>query len=66
MKPSRSGVKSCILPLALLIFAGCFPVELDVSADGKILIPREEGFFSLDPASKKVELVYKSDGGKPI
>lgn len=52
--------------MALLAFPGCFPVELDVSSDGKILIPREEGFFSLNPSTQKIELLYKPDAGRPV
>ena len=41
-----------LFALPLLLLAGCFPIELDVR-DGKLLIPREEGFFVFDPASGK-------------
>lgn len=55
-----------LLPaLALLLLAGCFPVELDVR-DGKLLIPREEGFFTFDPASGKATKVAGPEGGKPV
>lgn len=65
MNPSLQ-MRRGLLVSALLALSGCFPVELDVSPDGKILIPRGEGFFSFHPSTKKVELVYKPDSGKPI
>ncbi|MFQ5990425.1 MAG: hypothetical protein ACE5K9_10965 [Candidatus Methylomirabilales bacterium] len=52
--------------VALLLMAGCFPIELDVSGDGKILIPRQEGFFALDVAKGKMEKVYNLPGGNPV
>ena len=52
--------------LALLLAAGCFPIELDVSKDGKLLIPRQEGFFVFDPAAGKVQKVCDAEGGKPV
>lgn len=54
-----------VLVLAVLM-AGCFPIELDVSRDGKILIPRQEGFFALDVTTGKMERVYNLPGGNPI
>lgn len=53
------------LSIAVLM-AGCFPIELDVSRDGKILIPRQEGFFALDATTGKMEKVYNLPGGNPI
>lgn len=54
-----------VLVLAVLM-AGCFRIELDVSRDGKILIPRQEGFFALDVTTGKMERVYNLPGGNPI
>ena len=51
--------------LPLLLLAGCFPIELDVR-DGKLLIPREEGFFVFDPASGKAAKVGGNADGKPV
>jgi hypothetical protein len=56
---------SLLLPPAVLLFAGCFPIDLDVR-DGKILIPRQEGFFTFDPASGKAVKLADAKGGKPI
>ena len=39
-----------ILLLAMMLPA-CTPIDLSVSKDGKILIPREGGFYSFDPAT---------------
>jgi hypothetical protein len=52
-----------LLPLLLLV--GCFPIELDVH-DGKLLIAREEGFFTFDPASGKAMRVAAAEDGKPV
>jgi dipeptidyl aminopeptidase/acylaminoacyl peptidase len=51
--------------LAICFLAGCFPIELDVR-DGKVLIPREEGFFIYDTATGKVEKIADNSGGKPV
>ncbi|MFQ5848772.1 MAG: TolB family protein [Candidatus Methylomirabilales bacterium] len=53
-----------VLAVAMLM-AGCFPIELDVSREGKILIPRQEGFFVLDVTTGKMEKVYALAGGNP-
>ncbi len=56
-----------LLAAAFLVFVvGCFPVELSVSKDGKLLIPREEGFFVFDPASGKTAKLAGADGGSPV
>jgi len=52
--------------LAALLVAGCFPIELDVSKDGRILIPRGEGFFAVDPATGQVTRVHAPAGGQPV
>ncbi|MDD4888873.1 MAG: hypothetical protein PHU85_03000 [Phycisphaerae bacterium] len=44
---------------AALLLAGCLPVELEVGKDGQVLVPRQEGFFTLDSGSGKVVRVYK-------
>jgi hypothetical protein len=51
--------------LPLLLLAGCFPIELDVR-DGKLLIPREEGFFIFDPAAGKATRLAGAEDGKPV
>jgi hypothetical protein len=55
-----------LLLLAFLFLPGCFPIELDVSKDGKILIARQEGFFTLDPANGKVQKICGAENGKPV
>jgi len=52
--------------LVVFLLAGCFPIELDVSKDGRILIPREEGFFALDPAKGTVVRLHVPAGGEPV
>jgi hypothetical protein len=54
-----------LFALPLLLLAGCFPIELDVR-DGKLLIPREEGFFVFDPASGKAAKVAGPGDSKPV
>ncbi|MBT3278109.1 MAG: hypothetical protein HN909_03990 [Phycisphaerales bacterium] len=48
-----------IAPILLLsmFLSACTPIDLSVSKDGKILIPREGGFYSFDPATSKAELL---------
>lgn len=55
-----------MLLLPLLLIAGCFPIELDVSPDGKMVISRQEGFFVFDPASGKVTKVGAKKPGSPV
>jgi hypothetical protein len=62
MAMSRRGT---LILLPLLALAGCFPIELDVR-DGKLLIPRQEGFFVFDPASGKAAKVAGPEDGKPV
>ena len=50
---------------AVALFCGCLPIELSVSKDGQILIPRQEGFCSFDPASGVVKKVYVPKSAKP-
>jgi hypothetical protein len=52
--------------LGLICFAGCFPIELDVNKDGKLLVAREEGFFLFDPTTGKVDKIAGADNGKPV
>lgn len=49
------------IPLVLLcgFLSGCVPIEPDVSKDGQVLIPRQEGFFVLDPANGELRRVYE-------
>ena len=58
--------KILALSLALLIVAGCFPIELDVSADGTIVIARSEGFFTYQPKTGKTNKLLGPDLGKPV
>lgn len=45
---------------------GCLPIELEVSKDGQVLVPRQEGFFALDSDSGKVTRVHKPAAGDPV
>lgn len=52
--------------VAVLLAAGCFPILLDVDAQGRILIPRAEGVFVCDAATGKTTLLARSTGeGQP-
>lgn len=65
MTISRIRIAPILLSVALLL-AGCLPIELDVSADGKILIARAEGYFALEPSTGKVERLYAPQNAKPV
>ncbi|NCC49994.1 MAG: hypothetical protein EOM20_02140 [Spartobacteria bacterium] len=55
-----------IILLLLVILAGCLPIELSVSPNGqKVLIPRQEGYFSYDFGYEKIRLLYAPPEGKP-
>src|SRR5215472_7084586 len=64
-KEMAMSSRRLLLLLPLLLLPGCFPIELDVR-DGKLLIPREEGFFVFDPASGKAAKVAGNTDGKPV
>ena len=49
---------------SVALFCGCLPIELSVSKDGRVLIPRQEGFCSFDPASGVVKKVYVPKSAK--
>ena len=51
--------------MSLAIGAGCLPIELSVSPDGKILIPRREGFVSFDPVRGTATTLHKPKSGEP-
>lgn len=59
MRLAAAGVAGTLL-------AGCLPIELDVSRDGRVLIPRQEGFFFFSPATGKIEKAYVPAKGKPM
>ena len=50
---------------SLVILAGCLPIELSVSPDGKILIPRREGFISFDPVAGTATTLHSPKSGQP-
>src|ERR1051325_5965051 len=58
----------CLLGIGLtvVVLVGCLPVEVDVSQDGRLLIPRQEGFFILDSASGKVTPAFQPKGGQAV
>ena len=45
---------------------GCFPIELDVSPQGELVISRQEGWFVFNPATGKVRKVRSAGGDEPI
>ena len=51
-----------ILALAILA-AGCFPVLLDIDAQGRLLIPRSEGLFLYDTKTGKAQLLGRAATG---
>lgn len=62
----RSRIRLLLVLFVLSITAGCFPVELDVSKDGKLLISRQEGFFTFDPASNKAKKIAEAGEDQPV
>ena len=60
-------MRRLVFVLALCgLLVGCLPIELSVSPDGRVLIPRYEGFFVLDPASGEVHRALDDRYGKPM
>ncbi|MCE5325790.1 MAG: hypothetical protein LLG01_05195 [Planctomycetaceae bacterium] len=56
-----------VLLTGVLLLVGCFPVELSVSKDGRVLIPRQEGFCVLATADKsQAKVVYTPKGEQPV
>ena len=51
--------------LLSLLVAGCVPIEVSVSPDGKVLIPREEGFVSFDQAEGTGQVAWRPKTGQP-
>ncbi len=49
----------------MIALTGCLPIELDVSPNGQMLIPRQEGLFQYDPATGEAAQVATGDGGEP-
>ncbi|MBN2713803.1 MAG: hypothetical protein JXR97_15400 [Planctomycetes bacterium] len=59
--------KACAaIILCAVFFAGCYPIELNTSADGKVIIPRQEGFYEFDASTGKVNLLFKPEGSSPV
>jgi Tol biopolymer transport system component len=57
-------MSAAVLCLAGLV--GCLPVELSVSPDGDVLIPRAEGFVVYKPADGSVKVWNKPEGDQPV
>lgn len=49
----------------LLLIVGCLPIDLSVSNDGRVLIPRAEGFYTYNPATGELLKVTGSNDGEP-
>lgn len=58
-------VLGLLLLVGVVSLVGCLPIELSVSSDGKILIPRQEGFCSFDPAAGTIKKIYVPKTDKP-
>eukprot|EP00913_Durusdinium_trenchii_P028405 g26633.t1 len=52
--------------LPLLLVNGCFPIELDVSPGGVIVISRQEGFFLYNPMTSQVKKIGRERPGSPV
>ena len=55
-----------IVMLFAVSAAGCFPIDLDVNAQGEMLIPRQEGFVVYQPSTGKTTMLKPAGEGKPI
>ena len=64
MNHATRAVLGLIL-LAGLGQVGCLPIELSVSKDGQVLIPRQEGFCCLDPEKGAVKTLYAPKSQQP-
>ncbi len=55
-----------MLPVLMVaaVLSGCLPVELSVSPDGDVLIPRAEGFVVYRPADGSVNVLHEAERGK--
>lgn len=62
---NRSVTLAFSTAVTAVLLAGCLPIELSVSGDGKVLVPRAEGFFVLDSKTGQVARVYKPQDGSP-
>lgn len=62
MRRCLMAVVACVPFVAL----SCFPIELDATKDGKLLISRGEGFFLFNPADGKAVKILGSEMGAPI
>jgi Tol biopolymer transport system component len=50
----------------LALVAGCFPIELDVTPQGGLVISRQEGWFLFDPATNAVRKLRDPDHNRPV
>ncbi|MDP6637590.1 MAG: hypothetical protein QGG42_22045 [Phycisphaerae bacterium] len=58
-------VLAVLLIVSAVLICGCLPIELSVSTGGQVLIPRQEGFCSYDPATGTVKKIYVPKSQKP-
>ncbi len=63
---SKRFLPSFLVAAAAVLLAGCLPIEMGVSGDGRVLIPRQEGFFIFSPATGKLDKAYVPAAGKPM
>ena len=57
-------LSAVLFVVSVAALAGCLPIELSVSPDGKILVPRREGFISFDPAAGTAATLYAPKSGQ--
>jgi Tol biopolymer transport system component len=48
---------------AVVLAAGCFPVLLDIDAQGRLLVPRSEGLFLYDTKTSKAQFLGRAATG---
>lgn len=55
---------ACVAVLAAL--SGCFPIELEVTREGGIIVSRQEGWFLFDPATNAVRKLRDAGDEWPV
>lgn len=58
-------MRTPIATVLIILFSGCFPLELSVTPNGAIVIPRNEGVLVYNPAAKTGQLIPSAKGEVP-
>lgn len=63
---SARRARRTLLAAALLLTAGCLPVELDVTPEGGLVISRQEGWFLYQPTTGDVTKLRTAGADLPV